>query len=110
MNNIYRYGSYIIVHTSQSQVIHLKLNDAEDKNLTKTSYSLDDMSDLESKLVLITGRDSSEANEVQVFLQASVCMCVRACVSVCVCMYVCLCVHACVCVCVCVCLHVCVYT
>ena len=74
MNNIYRYGSYIIVHTSQSQVIHLKLNDVEDKKLIKTSYSLDDLSDLESILVLITGRDSRVADEVQLFLQASVCV------------------------------------
>ena len=54
----------------------MELNDAVDKNLTKTSYSLDDLSDLESKLVLITGHDSKQADEVQVFLQASVCVCV----------------------------------
>ena len=89
MNNIYQYGSYTIgsclksVHTSQSQVIRLDLTET-DKNLPKKNYSLDDLSDLESKVVLIAGRDSSESKEVQVFLQ----------VSACVCLCVCACIHA----------------
>ena len=80
MNNIYRYGSYTIgscmkgVHTNQSQVIRLELTET-DKSLPKKNYSLDDLSDLESKLALITGRDSSEAGEVQVFLQVCVFVC-----------------------------------
>ena len=88
MNNIYQYGSYTIgscrksVHTSQSQVIHLDLTET-DKSLPKKHYSLDDLSDLESKLVLITGRDSKESKEVQVFLQVSVCVhtCRLSCMS-----------------------------
>ena len=77
MNNINRYGSYTIgsgrknVHTSQSQVIRLTLSGSE-KRLPKNNYSLDDLSDLESKLVLITGRESSEIKHVEVFLQVSV--------------------------------------
>ena len=80
MNNIYQYGSYTIgsclksVHTSQSQVIRLDLTET-DKSLPKKNYSLDDLSDLESKVVLIAGRDSSESKEVQVFLQVSACVC-----------------------------------
>ena len=87
MNNIYRYGSYTIgscmkgVHTNQSQVIRLELTET-DKSLPKKNYSLDDLSDLESKLVLITGRDSSEADEVQVFLQVCVFVCVWVCDTV----------------------------
>ena len=111
MNNINRYGSYTIgstrksVHTSQSQVIRLILRMTETR-LPKTSYSLDDLSDLESKLVLITGSESNVANEVQVFLQVSMCVRVSVCVSVCVCVCVCMCVCVCVCVCLCVCLCV----
>ena len=59
----------------QSQVIRLELTET-DKSLPKKNYSLDDLSDLESKLVLITGRDSTEADEVQVFLQVCACVCV----------------------------------
>ena len=77
MKNIFKYGSYTIgstarsVHTSQSQVIHLDLNNPE-KSLLKKKYSLDDLCDLESKLVLITSHKSNEDGEVQVFLQVSV--------------------------------------
>lgn len=76
MKNIHEYGSYTIgstrrgVYTSQSQVIHLELNSEE--SLPKNVYSLDDLCDLESKLVLITSRESSEDSEVQEFLQVSV--------------------------------------
>ena len=74
MENIYKHGSYTIgstrrgVYTSQSQVICLDLSNPE-KSLPKTSYSLDDLCDLESKLVLITSREDSK---VEVFQQVSV--------------------------------------
>ena len=74
MKNINRYGSYRIgsssrdIHTSLSQMIQLILKERE-KRLPKNRYSLDDLSDLESKLVLITGRQSTEGEEVQQFLQ-----------------------------------------
>ena len=77
MNNINRYGSYTIgsgrknIHTSRSQVIRLTLSGSE-KRLPKVNYSLDDLSDLESKLVLITGRESSEIKDVEMFLQVGV--------------------------------------
>ena len=77
MNNINRYGSYTIgsgrknIHTSRSQVIRLTLSGSE-KRLPKVNYSLDDLSDLESKLVLITGRESSEIKDVEMFLQVCV--------------------------------------
>ena len=63
------------VHTSQSQVIRLTLSGSE-KRLPKNNYSLDDLSDLGSKLVLITGRESSEIKDDEVFLHVSVlCLC-----------------------------------
>ena len=74
MRNINEYGSYSIgssrgkIHTSLSQVIQLTLKERE-KRLPKNRYSLDDLSDLESKLVLITGRQSQEGEDVQQFLQ-----------------------------------------
>lgn len=75
MRTINKYGRYCIgsskkeVHTSQSQVIKLIV----DKNrLHKTCYYLDDLTDLESKLVLITGRDSQEAEKVDKFLKVCV--------------------------------------
>ena len=52
-------------------MIQLTLSGME-KRLPKTSYSLDDLSDLESKLVLITGRESDEAKGVDVFLQVNI--------------------------------------
>ena len=72
--NIYHYGSYTIgsttrgVCTCQSQVIRLDLNNPA-KSWLKNIYSLDDLCDLESKLVLIT---SCEDSQVEVFLQVSV--------------------------------------
>lgn len=74
MENINQYFSYTIgstrrsVYTSQSQAIHLDLNNPE-ISLPKNSYSLDDLCDLESKLVLITSREDSK---VEVFRQVSV--------------------------------------
>ena len=76
MNNINRYGSYTIgsgrknIHTSRSQVIRLTLSGSE-KRLPKVNYSLDDISDLESKLVLITGREPDEIKRVELFLHVS---------------------------------------
>ena len=37
-------------------------------NAVKTEYSLDDLRDLESKLVLITGKDTAGRNETDRFL------------------------------------------
>ena len=60
MDNIFQYGCYIVgsakSHICQHyhEVIRLTLK-AKDKPLTKTSYNLEELRDLESKLVLITG-------------------------------------------------------
>ena len=77
MKNINRDGCYTIgsrkktIHTSPSQLIKMNVRERE-KVLPKYTYTLDDLSDLESKLVLITGRMSTEREEVEQFLLVSI--------------------------------------
>ena len=74
MNNITNYGSYTVgFHAKGSQLnslelIHMNLEE-RDKPLAQKKYSLDELRDLESKLVLITGRESNERNNVDHFLK-----------------------------------------
>ncbi len=90
MNNINTYGSYTIgsqsldcVHTSLKDVLRLDL-ERKDEQLTQSKYTLDDLRDLESKLVLITSQDSEESGEVDLFMKVnllpylgrSICACV----------------------------------
>ena len=77
MRNILRYGIYQIGVTSQSKlpqhihdVIFVKLI-PRDKLLTKISYDLDELRDLESKLVLITGSKAANRKEVDHYLNVS---------------------------------------
>ena len=76
MENIQKYGSYMVgssrPQTFQSihQVIHLTLEE-RDKPLPKKNYTLDDLRDLESKLVLITGSKAENRKEVDQFLDVS---------------------------------------
>jgi len=76
MTNILAYGWYKVgsqstqtVHSIQD-MIHLKLENTG-KQLPKTNYSLDDLRDLESKLVLITGSKAEKRKEVDQFLNVS---------------------------------------
>ena len=76
MDNILCYGCYTVggergktVH-SIHDIIHLKLEE-RDKQLPKKSYSLDELRDLESKLVLITGSKTENKEEVEQFLNVS---------------------------------------
>ena len=78
MTNINQLGQYTIgstrrgISTSRAEVIRLRLVETRgDKRLPKLHYTLDELRDLESKLVLITGRDSLERKEVDQFLQVS---------------------------------------
>ena len=77
MRNINNYGSYKIgsskknILTSRSDAIHLRLKQSETKRIHKLQYSLDEVRDLESKLVLITGRESEERKEVDMFLKVN---------------------------------------
>ena len=77
MRNINSYGSYEIgslkksILTSRSDAIHLRLKQSKTKRIHKLQYSLDEVRDLESKLVLITGRESEERKEVDIFLEVN---------------------------------------
>ena len=74
MKNIITYGLYEIgtsrkgILTNRSEVIHLRLRQSKTKRIHKLQYTLDEVRDLESKLVLITGRESEEREEVDLFL------------------------------------------
>ena len=78
MRNILNYGRYLIGTSAQSTAVHtihnlisLKLINT-DKPLNKTSYNLEDLRDLESKLVLITGTNAKNRMEVDHYLNVSV--------------------------------------
>uniref|UniRef100_A0A1X7TWB5 RZ-type domain-containing protein n=1 Tax=Amphimedon queenslandica TaxID=400682 RepID=A0A1X7TWB5_AMPQE len=80
MYNIKRYGYYTVGSSSEatyskaSEVIKMDLKQ-EHKSLARYKYTMDELRDLESKLVLITGRKSEEKNDVDHFLKVfnSVC-------------------------------------
>lgn len=73
MNNIFQYGCYTVgsgtSHICQHyrDVIHLILK-ARDKRLTKSTYNLEELRDLESKLVLITGSKAENRARVDIFI------------------------------------------
>ena len=76
MKNIKTYGCYTIgsqsldVHTSLKEVVQLDL-ERRDKQLTQLKHTLDDLRDLESKLVLITSQDSEESRDVDLFMKVN---------------------------------------
>ena len=80
MRSINELGYYEIgsirkgILSSRSEAIRLKLRKPDDITVTlpKYRYSLDELRDLESKLVLITGTESIERQEVDQFLDVSV--------------------------------------
>ena len=78
MRNILRYGQYHIGTSARSKPVHsihdlisIKLINT-DKQLTKSSYNLEDLRDLESKLVLITGSKAENRMEVDHYLNVSI--------------------------------------
>ena len=77
MDNILHYGCYTIAgkrdQTMHSihDVVRLTLRPPIGKKLLRTSYSLDELRDLESKLVLITGSKAENRREVERFLDVS---------------------------------------
>ena len=78
MRNILQYGRYQVGTTVQSKPVHgihdlisLKLI-LRDKKVSKTLYNLDDLRDLESKLVLITGSKAENRTEVDHYLNVSI--------------------------------------
>ena len=78
MNSILNNGSYLVgsarpeFHQNLSDVINLKLREKDkESRIVKKKYSLEELHDLESKLVLITGRKAVYRNEVELFLGVS---------------------------------------
>ena len=78
MNDIFQYGCYFIgseepqIYHHYDEVITLSLQEKEgDKRLTKKTYSLEELRDLESKLVLITGSMSEYRKDVDIFIDVS---------------------------------------
>ena len=77
MNNINYYGVYEVgsskkgILVSRSEGIQLRLRESRSKRIHKLHYNLDELRDLESKLVLITGRETKERKEVDLFLDVS---------------------------------------
>ena len=78
MRNILKYGRYQVGVTIQSKPVH-SIHDlislrliVRDKKLSKLSYNLDDLRDLESKLVLITGSKVENRTEVDHYLNVCI--------------------------------------
>ena len=78
MNNILKNGCYFIgssrpeVHQNSSEIISLKLKEKDkESRILKKQYTLEELHDLESKLVLITGSKAEYRNEVDYFLGVS---------------------------------------
>ena len=78
MNNIFHYGCYKIgsnraqICHSYHEVIRLSLKEKErQKRLTKKNYNLEELRDLESKLVLITGSRAENREHVDIFIDVS---------------------------------------
>ncbi len=76
MKNIFLYGCYYIgsvesrICKSVHDVIHLELKE-NDKPLEKKHYDLEELRDLESKLVLITGSKEEYRTQVDTFVDVS---------------------------------------
>ena len=75
-NGLYTIGSFdSTINRSLQDVIHLELSET-DKHTTQATYALDELRDLESKLVLITGSESEGDLRDGVEQYTQVCVCV----------------------------------
>ena len=75
MDNIFEYGCYRVgikqpvLGKSHFDLITLGLKEKDiGKHLAKKSYSLEELRDLESKLVLITGSNAENRKQVELFI------------------------------------------
>ncbi len=78
MDNIFEYGCYKVgskgpvINKSHNDVICLRLKDTgTEKCFTRTFYNLEELRDLESKLVLITGSNAENRKKVELFVNVS---------------------------------------
>lgn len=76
MENIIEYGHYRVgsdkpsIFQNINNLIHLRLEE-RNKRLSKKIYTLDELRDLESKLVLITGSKAENRKRVDQFLNVT---------------------------------------
>ena len=68
-------GKRDVAMHSIHDVIQLTLQPKKGKELLRTGYSLDELRDLESKLVLITGSEAKNRAAVEQFLDVCTCIC-----------------------------------
>ena len=78
MNSILKNGCYFIgssrpeIHQSAYEIVRLRLKEKDQESrIMKKKYNLEELHDLESKLVLITGSKAEYRNEVELFLDVS---------------------------------------
>ena len=78
MNNILNNGCYFVgssrseIKKNSKDIVQLRLTEKDgESRIVKKKYNLDELHDLESKLVLITGRKSDYCKEVELFLVVS---------------------------------------
>ena len=78
MKNILKNGCYFIgssrpdIRQKSNEVVRLKLTEKDrESRIVKKKYNLEELHDLESKLVLITGSKAEYRKEVELFLDVS---------------------------------------
>ncbi len=74
MTNILKYGSYRVGFRKNAQTVHDLISvtlDQRCQKLVKAKYILDELRDLESKLVLICGNMADNRAEVDHYLNVS---------------------------------------
>ncbi len=74
MNNILKYGTYRVGFKKNARTVHDLISVTLSQlcqNIVKWKYSLDELRDLESKLVLICGNKAENRVEVEHYLNVS---------------------------------------
>ena len=75
MKNIFEYGCYRIgkkqadISNTVNEIVSLQLKEKDGKRFSKKTYNFSDLRDLESKLVLITGSNVDNKEEVDLFVK-----------------------------------------
>ena len=86
MSNILKYGMYRVGFKKNAQTVHDLISvtlSRRCQNVVKRKYSLDELRDLESKLVLICGNKAENRAEVDHYLNVSretylFCLCIQS--------------------------------
>ncbi len=85
MSNILKYGSYRVGFKKSARTVHDLITTTLSRrcqNVVKWKYSLDELRDLESKLVLICGSKAKNRAEVDHYLNVSNDRCRQSCVFI----------------------------